>query len=302
MGRGWIAILAFGLSAPLRAQCPDGSPPPCGRPAAHAPAQNSVAVLYFDNLSRDTADAFLADGLTEEIIIRLGQVQRLAVKSRFEVQRFRGRAASQEPPALGRALNAAYLVTGSVQRGGDRVRLRVALVRAATRAQVWGDIIDRASSDLLTVESEIATEVTKAITGQLLPAERARLTRPLTSDPMAYEAYLHGLQLYGNSFNEGALRAAIAEFDRAVAHDPTFAAAYAAASVAWMSLMATCRHETDTAARVRRPAALWRSIHPRRWRARYWRTSFSRSTWMGMKRSASRGARWRSAIGAASPR
>ena len=73
-----VLALALGGIAPLSAQCPDGSPPPCGRTAVHTPA-NSVAVLYFDNLSRDTADAFLADGLTEEIIIRLGQVQRLAV-------------------------------------------------------------------------------------------------------------------------------------------------------------------------------------------------------------------------------
>ena len=231
-----LQLADLGIWSGLRAQCPDGSPPPCGRPAGHAPAPNSVAVLYFDNLSRDTADAYLADGLTEEIIIRLGQVQRLNVKSRFEVQRFRNHAASQDPPALGRSLNAAYLVTGSVQRGGDRVRLRVALVRAATRAQVWGDIIDRASSDLLTVESEIATEVTTAITGELLPAEHAQLSRRLTSDPAAYEAYLRGLQLLGRSFDEVSQRAAIREFDRAVARDPRFAAAYAAASDAWMSL------------------------------------------------------------------
>lgn len=231
-----LSLLVLPGFPKLAGQCPDGSPPPCGHAVGRPPDPHSVAVLYLDNLSRDTADAYLADGLTEEIIIRLGQVQRLTVKSRFEVQRFRGRAASQDPPALGRALNAAYLVTGSVQRGGDRVRLRVALVRAATRAQVWGDVIDRASNDLLTVESEIATEVTSAITGQLLPAERARLTRRLTSDPIAYEAYLRGLQLAGNSFDEAAQRAAIAEFDRAVARDPAFAAAYAAASVAWMSL------------------------------------------------------------------
>ena len=106
-------------AAPLAGQCPDGSAPPCSRAAVRAPAPNSVAVLYLDNLSRDTADAFLADGLTEEIIIRLGQVQRLEVKSRFEVQRFRGRASPQAPPTLGRALNAAYLVSGSVQRAGD---------------------------------------------------------------------------------------------------------------------------------------------------------------------------------------
>ena len=80
---GAVTLLSLLLSATspwrLAAQCPNGSPPPCARPSVRAPAPNSVAVLYFDNLSRDTADAFLADGLTEEIIIRLGQVQRLQV-------------------------------------------------------------------------------------------------------------------------------------------------------------------------------------------------------------------------------
>lgn len=169
-----LAICLSWPAASALAQCPDGSPPPCraatGRPPA--PAANSVAVLYLDNLSRDTADAFLADGLTEEIIIRLGQVPRLAVKSRYEVQRFRGRTA-QDLAALGRALGAAYLVTGSVQRAGDQVRLRYEVIRAATRTHVAGDVIDRSSRDLLTVESDIAREVATAITGQLLPEERS---------------------------------------------------------------------------------------------------------------------------------
>src|SRR5712691_1875863 len=96
-----LALLALCSVAPMRsavAQCPDGSPLPCGRPArTPPPPPNSVAVLYLDNLSRDTADAFLADGLTEEIIIRLGQVPRLEVKSRFEVQRYRGHALPDPP-------------------------------------------------------------------------------------------------------------------------------------------------------------------------------------------------------------
>jgi len=235
-----VTLLSFLVSAtfPWRAaaQCPDGSAPPCARPSARPPAPNSVAVLYFDNLSRDTADAFLADGLTEEVIIRLGQVQRLQVRSRFEVQRFRGRATRQDPPVLGRALNVAYLVTGSVSRVGDRVRLRVTLIRTATRAQAWGDVIDRASSDLLTVESDIARDVTTAVVGQLLPEERTRLSRLLTSDPIAYEEYLRGRQDLNRSFDEAASRSAIAHFDRAIARDSTFAAAFAGQGVAWIAL------------------------------------------------------------------
>ena len=237
-GSGLVFLLAVCATAQLESQCPDGTPPPCaGRAArAAAPAPNSVAVLYLTNLSHDTADAYLADGLTEEIIIRLGQVPRLSVKSRFEVERFRGRAATQDPSALGRALQAAYLVTGSVQRAGDRVRLRYEVIRAATRAQVAGDVIDRASGDLLTVESDIAEAVTAAITGQLLPAERARLSRPLTSDPIAYEQYLRGLQAAHNFGDEGALRSAVAYFDRAIARDSGFASAFSGKAAAWSML------------------------------------------------------------------
>ena len=100
-----LALLAFLLVGrivrPSAAQCPDGSPPPCRaaqRGASTAPAPNSVAVLYFDNLSRDTADAYLAEGLTEELIAQLGRVERLVVQSRNAVRRYR--AAELDPAQL----------------------------------------------------------------------------------------------------------------------------------------------------------------------------------------------------------
>ena len=220
------------------AQCPDGTPPPCAVRPYHAPAPppNSVAVLYLDNLSRDTADAYLADGLTEEIIIRLGQVPRLDVKPLFEVDALRRGATPMEPAALGRALHVAYLVRGSVQRAGDRVRLRYEVIRAATRTQVAGDVIDRASSDILTVESDIAREVATAITGRLLPEEHARLARPVTTDPVAYEEYLRGIQAVSGSVNEAMYRAALDHLDLATARDSSFAAAYATKAAVWVSL------------------------------------------------------------------
>ena len=232
---GQVFLLAVCATGSLKGQCPDGTPPPCGAHPAAAPP-NSVAMLYLDNLSRDTADAFLADGLTEEIIIRLGQVQRLDVKSRFEVQRLRGRAALQDPTALGRLLHAAYLVIGSVQRIGDRVRLRVELVRAATHGQVWGNIYDNASADLLNVESDIARAVATGITGQLLPEESSQLARPVTSDPVAFEEYLRGLVAENSSFNEAQLRNALVHFDRAIARDSALAGAYAGQAAAWVAL------------------------------------------------------------------
>ena len=234
---GLVWCLAVCATGDLKSQCPDGTPPPCSVRTYHfpAPPTNSVAVLYFDNLSRDTADAYLADGLTEEIIIRLGQVRRLDVKSRFEVLRFRGRPLL-DPAATGRSLGAAYLVAGSVQRAGDRIRMRVELLRAPTRTQVWGDVFDRSSGDILTLESDIAGAVASAITGQLLPGERTRLAKPLTSDPVAYEQYLRGMQAAHNFGDEAALRSSVAYFDRAIARDSSFAAAFAGKAVAWSML------------------------------------------------------------------
>ena len=145
---GRMALL-FGLLLPvipssrhpgLSAQCPDGTPPPCrGARAAAAPPANSVAVLYFDNRSRDSNDAYLAEGLTEAIIAKLGDLPRLTVKSRFLVRRFRGGDA--EPGTVARSLGVTYLVTGSVQRAGNRLRVTAEMALGdAPRAL---DILDR---------------------------------------------------------------------------------------------------------------------------------------------------------------
>jgi tetratricopeptide (TPR) repeat protein len=125
---------------------------------------------------------------------------------------------------------------GSVQRAGDQVRLRYEVIRAANRAQLAGDVIDRSSSNLLTVEPDIARQVATAITGELLPEERSQLARPVTSDPVAYEEYLRGLEALNSSYDYPALRAALAHFDRAIARDSACAAAFAAKSEAWFWL------------------------------------------------------------------
>ena len=187
-----LALLSVGPTVRLSAlQCPDGSPPPCRVARADAGPKpgvppNSVAVLYFDNLSRDTADAYMADGLTEELIGRLGQVERLTVKSRFAVRRFRG-TTTEDPATVGRALGVAHLVTGSIRRSGNRVRVTVELMRVAGGDREWGEQYDRTEADLLVIQEEIARRVATAVAGRLLPTERARLavrpTRKLLPDP-----------------------------------------------------------------------------------------------------------------------
>ncbi len=239
-GGNRIAVAAFLLTAlpPFRlsAQCPDGTPPPCASRAPRAAASsspNSVAVLYFENLSRDTTDAYLADGLTEDVTAKLGQVARLAVTSRAAVRRLR--EASTTPTAqLGRTLNAGYLVSGSVQRSGARLRVTTELVRAATGARVWGDQYDRPATDLLAIQGEIATAVASGIAGRLLPAERATLASRPTRNPAAYDHFLRGNHLV-REVNQLLLPQAIAEYDAALRLDPSFTAARAriGAAYAW---------------------------------------------------------------------
>src|SRR5207253_1338888 len=221
----------LGHLSPLTAQCPDGSPPPCRsatRPAA--PAPNSVAVLYFDNLSRDTADAYLAEGLTDEIIARLGQIERLNVKSRTAVSRHRG--AGTDPMVLSRSLGVAYVVNGTVRRGKDRLRVTVELLQAASGDRLWGQQYDRAQADFLAIQEDIAVSVASAIAGRLLPAERSSLAGRPTRRPAAYDHFVKGNYYLGQRTPRAVARA-IEEYQaageavkRAIALDPRNAEAH----------------------------------------------------------------------------
>lgn len=210
------------------AACPDGSPLPCrGLPG---PAPTSVAVLYFDDLSRDTADAYLADGLTDEIISRLGQLERLVVKSRTAVRRYRG--VSAEPAALGRVLGVAYFVNGAVRRSRNRVRVTVELLRASSGDRLWGERYDRTDADLLAIEEEIAAAVATGISGRLLPAERVSLAERPTRDPPAYDHFLRGNFFLAQRTQQAVVRA-INEYDAAARRDPDFTQASARIAYAY---------------------------------------------------------------------
>ncbi len=227
------APLCLGAAASLAAQCPDGSPPPCARVAARAagPAPTSVAVLYFDNLSRDTADAYVADGLTEELIARLGQIERLQVKSRTAVQRYRGRPID-DPTSLGRTLGVAHLVSGSVRRGGGRLRVTVEMTRASTGVRVWGNSYERGADDLMAVETDIAQAIAEGVGGRLAPSERRTLVARPTADPAAYDHLLRGNFHLARRTGVDARRA-IGEYEAAVRLDPSLAPAWARIGLAY---------------------------------------------------------------------
>ena len=221
MGRGLVALVPLALAVAVvraAAQCPDGAPPPCARPAhVSVPPPNSVAVLYFENLSRDTSDAYLADGLTEEIILRLQQVRRLAVKSRFESRRVRGRT-DAVPAALGRELAARYLVDGTIQREGGRLVVRVELTRADRGVGVWSGRFDRTGASVLDVIDDVARGVATGVAGELLPTEAADLARRPTADLLAYQHYVRGNVFLAQRTPETLARASD-EYEAAYARD-----------------------------------------------------------------------------------
>jgi eukaryotic-like serine/threonine-protein kinase len=181
-----------------------------------------VAVLCLANLSRDSGDVYLADGLTEEITARLGQVGRLVVKSRTSVSHFCRRPSED----AGRALGVANLVTGSVRRDGHRLRVTVALERAATGVRLWGDQFDGPDTAVLRFEETIATAVARATAGRLTPTERQSLASVPTRDPLAHDHFLRGNHYLAQRTASGVDRA-IAEFDSAARLDPQFVEAVA---------------------------------------------------------------------------
>ncbi len=190
-----------------------------------APTANSVGVLLFNNQTRDTSYAYLADGLATEIATSLAHVPRLEVRSPGAVRNAL-RSGITDPTVLGRRLNVRYLVEGDYQRGGDRIRISVRLVSLPSETQRWSDAYTRPVTDLLAVQEEIASAVATAIAGELLPQERHVLAARPTTNPEAYDHVLRGNFQLAKRSPGGVLRA-IDEYTQATRLDPSYALAHA---------------------------------------------------------------------------
>src|SRR5206468_245534 len=179
---------------------------------------------YFDNQSSDTADAYLATGLTEGIITRLGRVERLTVKSRNAVRRFRG-SAVDDPAGVGRALGVAFLVNGAVRRSSAGLHVTAELVRATSGVHVWGAQYNRGDTALQAIEGEIADTIASRVGGPLAPAERTAAPGRTTRDSAAADAWMaRGFLL---SFRDPRTFRGVEEaFQRATVLDPSNAEAY----------------------------------------------------------------------------
>lgn len=191
----------------------------------------SVAVLPFNVEARP--DAYLADGLVEGVIDDLTRLRDLRVAPRASAFRFRD--AIGDPIAAGRALGVAAVVTGSLARSGDGVRLQVELVDVARNAQVWSTAYQAAEAELPQLEARVMRDLAGALRIGSTAKNELGPARPPTRDAQAYQAYLQGRYLW-NQRSEASLQAAIGHFRRAIERDPGFALAHAALADAHTTL------------------------------------------------------------------
>jgi TolB-like protein/tetratricopeptide (TPR) repeat protein/tRNA A-37 threonylcarbamoyl transferase component Bud32 len=201
------------------------------RPVSEPATSPSVAVLYLNNKSADTLDAYLADGLTEEITSRLGRLGRLRIKSRGAVARLRSGAVI-DPSEAGRTLGVQYVVSGDVSRIGNRVRASVQLVRTADDSEVWSGTYETARDSLVAVRDSIVEEVALHASGGLSAGDRAALVHLPIMNAEAHDHYLRGnFQLAKR--NPVSVASAIDEFETAHRIDPAMTNALARGGYAY---------------------------------------------------------------------
>ncbi|GEM_PF-4656065 len=193
----------------------------------------TLAVLPFLNMDADPSQQYLADGLTEELINRLGRFPNLRVAARTSAFVFRNKAVDVREAA--RALGVANVLEGSVQRSADRVRVRVALVSADNGYELWASEFDPAARDLLIVEDEISKRVIEQLQPRLNTAGLEALRPRAAPDPAAYDFYLVGLQ-YLNRRTPEDIDQAITYFRRAIQADPDDAQAWSGVAMAYAIL------------------------------------------------------------------
>ena len=194
--------------------------------ALAAIAEKSLAVLPFENLSDEKANAYFADGIQDEILTRLSKIGDLKVISRTSTQHYK--SAPENVREIARQLGVAHILEGSVQKSGDAVRVNVQLIRAATDSHLWADTFDRKLTDIFSVESEIAKAVADQLKASLTGREEQAVNAKPTDNPDAYDAYLRGLAyILKTQITTARALGARKYLTEAVRLDPKFALAWA---------------------------------------------------------------------------
>ena len=187
-------------------------------------ANKSIAVLPFDNLSRDPDNAYFCEGVQDEILTRLAKVADLKVISRTSTQHFK--STPDNLPQIAKQLGVAHILEGSVQKASDQVRVNVQLINALTDAHLWAETYDRKLTDIFAVESEISKTIADTLQAKLTGSEKISIAKVPTANTEAYELYLKG-RFFWNKRTGADLKRAIDYFNQAIAKDPNYALAYA---------------------------------------------------------------------------
>ncbi|HZS53343.1 MAG TPA: protein kinase [Bryobacteraceae bacterium] len=189
---------------------------------AKSAPEKSIAVLPFENLSDDKANAYFADGIQEEILMRLSRIRDLKVISRTSTQRFRD---TNEPVGeIAKKLGVATILEGSVRKAGDAVRVHVQLIDAISDLHIWAESYDRQLIDIFAVESDIAQNIANVLQAKLTRAERRAITSRPTKNLEAYQLCLKARHQWKNFYAPG-YEKVLEYFEQAVALDPSYAVA-----------------------------------------------------------------------------
>ena len=193
-----------------------------------AAPEKSIAVLPFENLSRDRDNVYFADGVQDEILTNLARIAELKVISRTSAIQYKS-GLKRDLRKIGHELGVANVLEGSVQRDGNRVRVNAHLVDARSHRELWGQSYDRDLADVFAIQSEIAMAIADQLHAKLSPNEKSEIERPATSDIAALSLYTRAENLLLTSFSSAArakLLEAVDLLNEAVARDPSFFQAY----------------------------------------------------------------------------
>jgi TolB-like protein/Tfp pilus assembly protein PilF len=191
-----------------------------------------LAVLPFANVSGDAEQEYLSDGLTTEMIALLGRLQpeRLQVIARTTSMRYK--KTDKPIDQIGRELGVDYVLEGSAQKEADRIRITADLIKVSDQTQLWAERYERELAGILVLQNDVAQQVAKALALKLLPAEQARLAGAKTVDPEVYDLCLKGRDQLGR-FSKAGFDTAEQYYQRALAKDPSSAAAHAGMAAVW---------------------------------------------------------------------
>ena len=255
---GLAALIVLGLWQPWKksaAPLPIAAQPPSDLASAAGSAKadaKSVAVLAFANMSAEKDTEYFSDGISEEILNALANNPALRVAARTSSFSFKEKNATTAE--IGRALNVARVIEGSVRKAGTKVRITVQLINAADGIQLWSEKLDKEMTDIFAVQSEIATKVAQKLAGgSATPAATVTVAAGAeTKNLSAYDAYLRGRAAHSNPTPTGV--EIVRDYEEAVRLDPDYAVAWARLSQAFVRMVrGGYDRSSDTLVKARMP-------------------------------------------------